>query len=65
MRIIDLHNPLYSESERESQQDYPDEVMKAEWSPVLAEIRSARPDVPELPKPAPAVIDAALLRRYH
>jgi hypothetical protein len=65
MLSYDLSSNRFLEPETEQQDDYPDEVLESEWSPVLAEIQSVRPNVPEPPKLTPTLIDTALLRRYH
>ena len=65
MLLYDLTGDLFPEPETEQPNDYPDEVLESEWSPVLAEIQAVRPTIPEPSKLTPVVIDAALLRRYH
>ena len=61
MLILDLTSDHFSESDTDQEgNSYPDEVLKSEWNPVLAEIRSVRTSGWEPSKPAPEVIDAAL-----
>ena len=65
MTNFDLSTNRLLDTEPETQEEYPDEVLESEWNPILAEIQSVRPNMPEPPKPVPLVIDAAVLRRYH
>jgi hypothetical protein len=56
-------DPSKLESE-ETQENYPDEVLESEWSPVLEEIHALLPNMPEPRKSRSRVVDAATLRRF-
>jgi hypothetical protein len=56
-------DPSKLESE-EIPENYPDEVLESEWSPVLEEIHALLPNMPEPRKSVSTVVDAATLRRF-
>ena len=58
---IGLSNPE-SKTDPEVQEEYPDEVLEAEWNPALEEMHNLLPNMSEPPTPV-ATLDAAMLRR--